>query len=489
MDGKTGRSLVYISHRPEHQLCKLLEGHDWEVVTLETAHAVRRHLLKNALTVGIFDFASGFTAREIATFRPCFNSKDIGWVGMLAGHQIDNDGLRTVIRNYFSRFLTVPCVLDRVVEAVGHEHGMVALHDAPAASAALDEIVGECPAMKDLFRSISKVANSEAPVLISGESGTGKELTAAAIHRRSIRRHGPFVAINCGALPHNLEQSGLFGYERGAFTGADERRIGRIEAAHGGTLFLDEVGDLPLESQTILLRFLEEKKIQRLGSNEFIDVDVRIISATNVSLERAVDEGRFRSDLYHRLCVLRIVEPPLRDRGTDIELLAHYILDRYRTEGFRQIRGFSDGAIKAMYMHSWPGNVRELSNRIRRAIVLAEGRVLSTADLELDFYMLPKDSTLMQVREAAERDAIEMALMRHCDRPNLAARELGISRATLYRLIAYYGLRDRPGSNDTSAVDLPSAAGRVGGRSPAVGPPARDETEFAGPVLRRSSGR
>jgi DNA-binding NtrC family response regulator len=282
---------------------------------------------------------------------------------------------------------------------------------------------------------------TDAPVFISGESGTGKELTALAIHARSARRDQPFVAINCGAIPPHLLQSELFGYERGAFTGANQRKIGRVEAADGGTLFLDEIGDLPLESQASLLRFLQERKIERLGGQTSTAVDVRIISATHVDMQTAMLEGRFRADLYHRLCVLQIDEPPLRVRGKDIELLANHMLERFRRDASRRLRGFSPCAIAALHNYAWPGNVRELINRVRRAIVMSEGRQILASDLELGDYVEAAPTTLAQAREAAERQAIEVALLRHRGRLGEAADELGISRVTLYRLLTAYGLR------------------------------------------------
>jgi DNA-binding NtrC family response regulator len=295
--------------------------------------------------------------------------------------------------------------------------------------------------MLALFRSIRKVAMTDAPVFISGESGTGKELTAVAIHERSVRREQPFVAINCGAIPAHLLQSELFGYERGAFTGANQRKIGRVEAANGGTLFLDEIGDLPLESQASLLRFLQERKVERLGGHGSTPVDVRIISATHVDMQTAMIEGRFRADLYHRLCVLQIDEPPLRARGKDIELLAKHMLDRFKKDASRRLRGFAPDAIAAIHNYGWPGNVRELINRVRRAIVMSEGRQISARDLELGEYVEVAPVSLAQAREAAERQAIELALLRHRGRLGDAAQELGISRVTLYRLLSAHGMR------------------------------------------------
>lgn len=443
MNAPARRSLVLVSRAPADGLGDVLLQHGWNVMIANSASQLRRQLARNRPTVGVFDFASGFSPLEIATFRSSFIRREPGWVGVVGPGQTGSEALRHAIHSYFSRFVALPCETERIVEAVEREHSMAMLEDTPPPGESMDgEIVGACDAMKELFRSIAKVAKSEASVLISGESGTGKELTANVIHKRSPRRNGPFVAINCGALSQQLAQSILFGYERGAFTGAWQRRIGLVEAAHGGTLFLDEIADLPLDSQTILLRFLQERNIQRLGGTEQIDVDVRVIAAANVSLEEAVAEGRFRSDLYHRLCVLGIEQPPLRERGSDIALLAWHVLDRYLPiDGRRQIRGFSSCAIRAMYEHPWPGNVRELINRIRRAIVMGEQRVITAADLELEDRVGELENTLMQARAAAEREAIEVALMRHGDRPHRAARELGISRATLYRLMASHGAR------------------------------------------------
>ncbi|WP_195845790.1 sigma-54 interaction domain-containing protein, partial [Burkholderia pseudomallei] len=293
---------------------------------------------------------------------------------------------------------------------------------------------------------IRKVASTDAPVFISGESGTGKELTAVAIHERSSRAGAPFVAINCGAIPPTLLQAELFGYERGAFTGANQRKIGRIEAANGGTLFLDEIGDLPFESQASLLRFLQEHKVERVGGHQSIPVDVRIISATHVDMQIALRNGRFREDLYHRLCVLKLEEPPLRERGKDIEILARHMLERFKGDAHRRLRGFTPDAIAALHNYAWPGNVRELINRVRRAIVMSEGRMISAADLELSGYAEVAPMSLEEARESAERHAIEVALLRHRGRLADAARELGVSRVTLYRLLCAYGMRDDDGA-------------------------------------------
>jgi DNA-binding NtrC family response regulator len=362
---------------------------------------------------------------------------------MPSGEQTASHAVRHCIRTHCFDFLTMPSPAEHVVDIVARAHEMCSLQGADAPCVDNDEMIGDCEAMQQLFRTIGKVAATEAPVLVFGESGTGKELTAKSIHRRSMRAEGPFVAINCGAIPHHLLQSELFGYERGAFTGANGRKIGHVEAANGGTLFLDEIGDLPLESQANLLRFVQERTIQRLGGHDAISVDVRIISATHVDLEAAVSAGRFRADLYHRLCVLRLEEPPLRARGRDIEILAQRMFERYRGDSPRHIRGFSAAAINAMYRYGWPGNVRELINRVRRAIVMAESRAITPADLELEDCVEMQASTLAEARDHAERGAIEEALARHRFRLSAAAQELEVSRATLYRLMLAHGLRSR----------------------------------------------
>lgn len=437
------RRVIYFTRDPSPDLLASFEERDWEVEVIGSVRDVRQAVDDGSLAAGLADLSSVFDPRDIAALEACLAMPNIGWVAMTAAPELDDAAIRRLVRDYCFDYVTLPAANVRIVDTVGHACGMISLGE-PAfvdTSSAEDEMIGTCDAMLALFRSIRKVAATDAPVFVSGESGTGKELTAAAIHAHSPRRNAPFVAINCGAIPPHLLQSELFGYERGAFTGANQRRIGRVEAAHGGTVFLDEIGDLPFESQASLLRFLQESTIDRLGGNGSIDVDVRIISATHVDMEAAIEHGRFRADLYHRLCVLRIDEPPLRARGKDIELLALYTLDRYRKDASRRLYGFSPDAIAAMHQYDWPGNVRELINRVRRAIVMSEGRTITADDLELSGYVATAPLTLAQARETAERQAIELALLRHRGRLGDASRELSISRATLYRLLGARGMR------------------------------------------------
>lgn len=302
-------------------------------------------------------------------------------------------------------------------------------------------MVGDSLAMQQVVRDICKVAWVDAPITVTGECGTGKELAARAIHEGSSRAKGPFQAINCGGLPADLIQSELFGHHKGAFTGAHRDKIGRVEAADGGTLFLDEIGDLPLNLQANLLRFLQEGTIEKIGSTKEQEVDVRVIAATNIDLHKAVEQGRFREDLYYRLNVLTLQLPPLRERYGDIEILADYFFRKFADERNYNVQGFSESAWQVMNLYHWPGNVRELINRIRRAIVMCEHRLISPHDLGLERRLYKRTlSTLAEARADAEKRAIQACL--RCCRNNIseAARRLEVSRVYLYRLIEKYKL-------------------------------------------------
>lgn len=444
--------VVYFTRDPAPGLLASFREREWDVEVIASVGELRQIAHDGSLVGGLVDLSSVFEPRQVAELEASLAMPNIDWVAMATAAQLDDASTRRLVRDYCFDYVTLPAANERIVDTVGHACGMISLGEPVFVdtSTAEGEMIGTCDAMFAVFRTIRKIATNDAPVFISGESGTGKELTAAAIHARSPRRDAPFVAMNCGAIPAQLLQSELFGYGRGAFTGANQHRAGRVEAAHGGTLFLDAIGDLTFESQSSLLRFLQERTINRLGGNESIDVDVRIISATHVDMEAAIEDGRFCADLYHRLCVLRIDEPPLRARGKDIELLALYTLDRYRTDASHRLYGFAPDAITAMHRYDWPGNVRELINRVRRAIVRSESRTITADDLELSGYATAVPVTLAQARETAERQAIELALLRHRGRPGDAARELSISRTTLYRLLTSHGMRyaDEPDASE-----------------------------------------
>jgi two-component system response regulator AtoC len=322
-----------------------------------------------------------------------------------------------------------------------------------ASTPAYGDILGATAKMQRIFRLIGKVAPTESTVLILGESGTGKELIARAIHLQSRRARGSFVPVNCGALPENLIESELFGYVRGAFTGAASSRRGLIEEADGGTLFLDEIGEMPPATQVKLLRFLENSEVRRLGDNETRIVDVRVLAATNVDIKRLLDEGRFREDLYYRLNVVTIELPSLRERREDIPLLAAYFLDKFARAAGREITGFAEDAKSALLRYNYPGNVRELENAIQRAVTLVEGGVIARHDLPPAFLQaatLPPGRPDEDARDAwsledLEREHIQRVLKRQRGNVTNTAKQLGISRTTLWRKMHKYHLARPPG--------------------------------------------
>jgi two-component system NtrC family response regulator len=302
-----------------------------------------------------------------------------------------------------------------------------------------EDMLGTSPQMQAVFAFIRKVAGTNFPVVLLGESGTGKEMAAAAIHRRSARKDGPFVAINCNAIPENLLESELFGHEKGAFTGAHIQRKGLLETASGGTLFLDEIGELPQAIQVKLLRFLQEQRLQRVGGRQEIQVDTRLVAATNADLKQLIEDGKFREDLYFRLAVVTICLLPLRERGEDIVFLAREFLQKYSAQNGRTKLVFAPDASRAMTRYSWPGNVRELQNRVKRAVIMANGSRVAAKDLELE-HAAPSATTLRGARERVEREVVEQALKRNSGRITAAAADLGISRPTLYELMEKLGI-------------------------------------------------
>jgi two-component system NtrC family response regulator len=305
----------------------------------------------------------------------------------------------------------------------------------------IEGIIGGSPEMLKVCRIVEKVAPTDVTTLILGESGTGKELIARALHNLSPRANEKFLAINCAAIPETLLESELFGYEKGAFTGANKQTLGKIEYAHKGTFFLDEVGDLPMALQAKMLRFLQERVIERVGGREEIPVDVRIVCATHQDLSQLIEDGKFREDLYYRISEISINLPPLRGRGDDVLMLAKVFLDRYNKQNKRKIRGYSDNALAAIANYSWPGNIRELENKIKRAVIMAEGSQITAEELELDEKGESLLVNLRQIRDEAERKAISRALIICNESISKAAEILGVSRPTLYDLMNKHGLK------------------------------------------------
>ena len=373
------------------------------------------------------------------------------WIAVLDEHHHGHPEFMKAVAATCHDFFTTPVAeaADIIRYVLAHAAGFARLRaqlfEPPAAGDGIGpDLLGSCPAMKRLGTLIGKFARAEAPVMIRGESGTGKELVAQAIHRASTRADGPFIAVNCGAIPEQLVESELFGHVKGAFTGAVQDRLGRAALADGGTLFLDEIGDLPLSHQVKILRFIQEGSFERVGSSRSLRVDVRIIAATHVDLAAAVKAQTFREDLFYRINVLQINVPPLRERGDDIEWLARHFLSRVKQQTPTVANGFSAGALLALRRYRWPGNVRELINRVSKAAVMAEGALITPAELDLSDPPGDRDASVINLQEARERaecTAVEQALRDSNFNLSQAASQLGVSRMTVYRLLEKHGIR------------------------------------------------
>lgn len=438
-------------------ICAAAETLGWSVHLASSSREVESLVSLRDFRVGLiwFDAVDDAALDTIESAVLC--SSKITWVAIVDPAHLSLPRVANLVGEAFFDYHTLPIDTDRLFTIIGHAYGMALIkktfiHTEDHTREGEQEMVGASPVMQNLFRDIRKLAKVDAPIFIYGESGTGKELAAQAIHERSRYGKGPFVAVNCGALPPNLIQSELFGYEKGAFTGAQNRKIGRLEAANHGTIFLDEIGDLPLDLQVNLLRFLQQKTIERVGGNEPIALDVRVLAATHVNLEDAVRAGRFREDLYYRLHVLYLKVPPLKERQGDIELLARYFFEKFAREKNTGVKGFSQQALQMMNHHDWPGNVRELINRVRRAMIMCEHRMISAADLGLERRAPGKRQALSlnEARMVAEKEAVQQSLRMNGNNVSQAARQLGVSRVTLYRLLSQYDL-NRSESPDPSA--------------------------------------
>ncbi|MBI3431309.1 MAG: sigma-54-dependent Fis family transcriptional regulator [Hydrogenophilales bacterium] len=442
--------IVYAAAPWRMQINGLLADAGWQPLAVGEFAALscerRQEVRVGVVRLGRGDETEVNALDELMASRP-----EVEWVALVPAAALSNSVVCRFLRHSCFDFYTLPIDTTHFLATLGHAEGKARLPTGGTAdceAAGCCGMIGRSPAMLDLYRDIGKASGVDAPVMISGESGTGKELVARAIHRLSPRRDGPFIAVNCAALPAHLIQAELFGHEKGAFTGAYQRKIGRLEAASGGTIFLDEIGDLPLELQVTLLHVLQDKVIERLGSNREIRLDVRVIAASHVELEQAVADGHFRADLYYRINVLRLRTPPLREREEDVELLARAYFERFLPESRGVARGFSRQAMTVMANYEWPGNVRELINRVRQAVVLSENRLLTPRDLGLE-KRVSSDGflTLVEARSRAEHETIRRALRRNQNNVAAAARQLGVSRATLYRMlerVSHIGVMPHP---------------------------------------------
>lgn len=440
LEPASNRRLLIVDPCDEcHHLLPSLRSAGWEVRNCSLGSA-----LEHPCDVGLLRLQSSHLQHPEAV-KDLIKRSNTEWIALLSAEELRMQNVGDFVCEWFFDFHALPFDVSRVQVTLGRAFDMARLRgkgtvyvDEPE-----QELLGESRPIRELRKLLTKLAASSSPVLIRGETGTGKELVARTLHRQSSRRDKPFIAVNCGAIPEHLIQSELLGHEKGTCTGVHQHKIGRFEAAHGGTLFLDEIGDLPLELQDELLRLLEDKHVERVGGSEPIPLDVRVLAASHVDLERAVESGRFREDLYHRLNVLHVVTAPLRERHGDLAMLANHFAQFYSMETGRRPRSFSDNALGAMGRHDWPGNVRELANRVRRGLVLAEGRQIEAHDLGLQV-VEEEDGpmgTLEDYKHRAERQALCDVLNRHSDNLSIAAKVLGVSRPTFYRLLHKHQIR------------------------------------------------
>ena len=386
--------------------------------------------------------SEGFaTLEEILRLAP--NTKVI----VASGHGARESALKAIAMGAWD-FYQKPVDIDElglIVKRAFHVHQLEEENrrlQENAQTSVLGGIITAAPNMIKVCQMVERVASTDVSVMLLGASGTGKEVLARGLHQSSRRAKGPFVAINCAAIPENLLEAELFGYEKGAFTGAVKTTEGKIELAQKGTLFLDEVGDIPLPLQVKLLRFLQERVIERIGGRKQIEVDVRIVCATHRNLEQMIAEERFREDLYYRLAEIVVNIPSLAERHGDATLLAHAFLQRFNRQMGRNHKGFTPDALEALNSWHWPGNVRELENRLKRAVIMAEDNRITAADLDLDGKATePEILNLKQVREEADRRAIRQALARSDGNITNAAKLLGISRPTFYDLLRQYSIK------------------------------------------------
>ena len=461
MEIKNRNLIIFQSADSDIDLYEGLSKAHWQVHIATTNQQVSELLAKHTFLVGLClvdnctlsacNNAMCCRSDHCSKLNRLFNlHSNINWIMGLPKEFSPKLNTKSIeaqlIAEYCSDYITLPIDTEQLLFALGHAYGMNALSQ-PFKGENKDHelnfgIIGRSPVMSKLYNLLEKVAKEDSAVLIQGETGTGKELIANAVHNYSIRSEQPIITINCGTFPKDLIQAELFGYEKGAYTGSDKLHIGRIESAQNGTLFLDEIGDLPLEQQINLLRFLEDRTIQRIGSSVKIPINVRIIAATHVDLKAAVERKEFREDLYYRLQVLKIETPSLREREGDIELLAEYFFNKASANNTYKAKGFQVETLKLISRYNWPGNVRELMNRIRHAVVMSENDLLSPEDLDLnnlepDFFAL---QTLDEARVAVDRQLIANTLNHTRNNVSRAAKHMGISRVSLYRLLEKYTL-------------------------------------------------
>jgi two-component system, NtrC family, response regulator HydG len=446
-------AILIVDDDPGHQssLSILIKGWGYEVFTADNGALAVENVRKRPFDAVLMDVRmaemDGIEAlRRIKEYNPA-----VPVLIMTAYSSVDSavQALKSGAYDYLTKPLDFDELRITLERALDHTRLAVenrALKEQLPRSFQLDAIIGKSPSMQALLEMVAMVAPSEATVLITGESGTGKELVAKAIHGLSPRKNAPLVTVNCAALSETLLESELFGHEKGAFTGADRRREGRFVLADKGVIFLDEIGEIPLPMQAKLLRVLQEREVQRVGSDTPIQVDVRIIAATNRDLSRAVSRGEFREDLFYRLNVVTLRVPPLRERKEDLPLLAQHFLTLFGEKNRKNLRGFTPQAMDLLLRHDWPGNVRELENAVERAVIMAMSNWVGENDLPLVVLQGSPDSLEPSVEagarplEVVEKEAVLSTLEQTGGNKSEAARLLGISRVTLHKKLKKYGI-------------------------------------------------
>jgi DNA-binding NtrC family response regulator len=454
---KTRRLVVAAKGKLPPRLSRFLEANSWGLSYADSAAAARALGEDQGFLVGLAIFPESRDLTERSEIQQTvFALPRVKWIGALAREDLRDIVTKRFITQRLYDFQVFPLDGERLAMALGHAFGMATIEQEfrrgeEACWSARSGLIGDSSVMRDLYRLLKHAAESDVPVLITGPTGTGKEKAARAIHEHSARAEGPFVALNCAAIPPSLLQAELFGHVKGAFTDASERRIGHIEAAEGGTLFLDEIGDMPIDSQATLLRFLEDKLVTPLGSRKSTRVDVRVIASTNKDLEAAIRKHLFRADLFYRLAVLVVRTPRLSLREGDIELLARHFLDEaIAAVGVAQDVCFSDDALKVIRTYAWPGNLRELRSCVFHAVVDCKSRLILPGDLNIGATSANRDDlrqlggeSLQDARDQSEKRKLELALAINGSNITRTARDLNVSRMTLYRLMAKHGVSPR----------------------------------------------
>lgn len=419
------RCVIWFGAPSAHER-KMLAASGWSLRVVDPCARTSIGMRGRDQVVAVMDLRSGSPKVIEALGRMVVDHVDLPLIAMVPDAGSDDPGLQPILKACSER-IVCPFNVQQLSQALAGINGD------PARD--IGDMIGQSAPMLEVRATLHRYARVDLPVLVTGETGTGKDLAARALHELSDRRRGPFIAVNCGALPPGLIQAELFGHERGAFTGAASRRIGLFESAHNGTIFLDEIGDLPMDAQANLLRVLQEGTLERIGNSRSTKVDVRVLAATHVDLAEAVERCRFRRDLFFRLDVLHLRMPPLRERAGDIEILARCFLEQFRSQHPVSARGFDASARRVLLAHAWPGNVRELLNRVRRAAVISRQPLISAQDLQLDEEAMDTgDECLDSARHSAEREAV-LAILRDTGfNVSACARRLRVSRMTVYRL-------------------------------------------------------